>query len=349
MPLASIPETIVSFIPLLITAVGCGVVLSATHWLLIGRKPAMERERALPRQLIMLALTLIAVIALVLSLPLGEGSRNQVLALFGLILSALVAFSSTTIVANLTAGVMLRVTKPFRAGDFIEVNEHFGRISERGLLDTEIQTEHRDLIALPNTYLITNPIKTVRASGTIVSTSLSLGYDVHHSKVEELLTAAAASIDLADPFVTITELGDYSVTYRAAGLLTEVKSLITTRSNLNRAILDTLHQAGVEIASPTIMNQRRLPDTQAILPPTEPAGVTSDTSAPLAESVAFDKADEAEAIERTRTSIAVEIAELESTLTTTTDKDAKKVLTEKLAERKQRAAALAKVKPTPDA
>jgi small conductance mechanosensitive channel len=186
--------------------------LAVTHWLLIGRHPALERERALPRQLILLALTFIAVIALVLALPFGEGSRNQVLTILGLILSGLVAFSSSTIVANLTAGVMLRVTKPFRTGDFIQVNEHFGRISERGLLDTEIQTEHRDLIALPNTYLITNPIKTVRASGTIVSTTLSLGYDVHHAKIEELLITAATSIDLADPFVIITELGDYAVT-----------------------------------------------------------------------------------------------------------------------------------------
>ncbi|GAB5561307.1 MAG: hypothetical protein SynsKO_29540 [Synoicihabitans sp.] len=296
----------------------------------------------------MLLLTLMVVIALVVSLPISEGSRNQVLALLGLILSGLVAFSSTTIVANLTAGIMLRVTKPFRAGDFIQINEHFGRISERGLLDTEIQTEHRDLIALPNTYLITNPVKTVRASGTIVSTTLSLGYDVHHAQAEELLQTAATSVGLTEPFVTITELGDYSVSYRVAGLLTEVNSLITTRSNLNRAVLDTLHEARVEIASPSIVNQRRLPGDGPILPPSQSPATGDAPVAASTESVAFDKADEAEAIERTRTALTIEIAELEATLSATKDEAVRAVIVRKLDERKERASALANVKPTPE-
>jgi small conductance mechanosensitive channel len=130
--------------------------------------------------------------------------------------------------------------------------------------------------------------------------------------------------------------------------LTEVKSLITTRSNFNRAILNTLHQAGIEIASPTLVNQRRLPDTQAILPSTEPAPSLENTAVPSAETVAFDKADEAEAIERPRTANATEIAEIEATLAATDDKGVKKVLTAKLTERKQRAAALAKIQPIPE-
>jgi len=93
-----------------------------------------------------------------------------VLTRLDLLLSILVAFSSTTIVANFTAGMMLRLTKSFRTSDFIrQSNDYFGRVSERGLFDTEIQTKHRGLIALPNTYLIANLLKTERASGTILS------------------------------------------------------------------------------------------------------------------------------------------------------------------------------------
>lgn len=166
--------------------------------------------------------------------------------------------------------MMLRLINPLRAGDLIQIIDDFGRVSERGLFDTETQTAHHDLIALLNTYLITNPLKTVRASATIVSTTLSLGYDEHHAKIEKLLKAAATSAGLAEPFVIVTELGNFAISYRVAGLLIEVKSLITTRSNLNREILDTLHGAGGEIASPTIMNQRRLPEDKPIVPPTEP-------------------------------------------------------------------------------
>ena len=348
MPLASVVEILVLITPTLLTAVGCGVFLAAMHWLFIARQPGMEKERLLPRQLLMLGFTLVAVVVVILTLPVSDGNRKQVLTLLGLLISALVAFSSATIVANLMAGLMLRVTKPFRAGDFIQINDHFGRVSERGLLDTEIQTEHRDLIALPHTYLITNPVKTIRASGTIVSSSLSLGYDEHHHKVEGLLQTAAGSIGLEDPFVIISELGDSAITYRVAGLLTEVKSLITTRSNLNRAILDTLHEADVEIASPSIVNQRRIAEGHVFLPSTATPPAESSVT-PTAENIAFDKADEAEAIERTQTSLAVEIAELEAALAAAQDDKAKAQLAAKLEEHKQRAAALAKVTPGAEA
>ncbi len=198
-------------------------------------------------------------------------------------ISGTFAFSSTTIMANLMAGVMLRMTRPFRTGDFIRVESYFGRVAERGLLDTEIQDESRELIAIPNTYLISHAVTVVRSSGTIVSTTLSLGYDVHHLVVEPLLLRAAERARLEDPFVHVLELGNYAITYRVSGLLVEVKNLLTVRSNLCREILDVLHEEQIEIASPTIMNQRRWPEETKLIParsmsPSEPDSARWRTS-----------------------------------------------------------------------
>ena len=44
----------------------------------------------------------------------------------------------------------------------------FGRVTERGLFHTEIQTEDRDLVTLPNLYLVTNPVKVVRTFLTVL-------------------------------------------------------------------------------------------------------------------------------------------------------------------------------------
>lgn len=214
----------------------------------------------------MLGLTIFAIIGTILTLPISDSSRNQLLGIIGLLISGVVAFSSTTIVSNLMAGLLLRITKPFRIGDFISVSEHFGRVSERDLFDTEIQTVSSELIALPNTYFINNPVTTTRNSGTIISHTLSLGYELHHTMIESLLIEAAEKCELTDPFVQITELGDYSITYRVAGFLKEVKQLLTARSNLCKSILDVLHEAGVEIVSPTFMNQRQLLDGDLYIP-----------------------------------------------------------------------------------
>ncbi len=288
-------------------------VLAAAHWLMISRRPNLGIERLFPRQLVMLALSIIGLLLVVFALPISEGSKHQLVGLVGIVLSGMLAFSSTTVLANLLAGLLLRITKPFRIGDFITVEGHFGRVSERGLFDTEIQTETRELIALPNTYLISNPVTTVRSSGTIVTATLSLGYDVDHSVVEPLLEKAATGSGLTEPFVHILELGNYAVTYRVSGFLEETKRMISARSDLYRQVLDTLHGEGVEIMSPSFMNQRRLGENEKAIPKGQQRKVGRNGGKD-AEEIAFDKAEEAEAMEDTKAHLLEEIEALEAGL-----------------------------------
>jgi len=301
-----------AFIPLIITAFFSGVLLFCAHWILIGRHPELGNERMFPRHLVMLGLTVACVVGTALALPVSESSRNQLIGLIGLVISGIFAFSSSTIFANLMAGIMLRVTRPFRTGDFVSVGAYFGRVAERGLLDTELQTENRELIACPNTFMITNPVSVVRSSGTVVSTILSLGYDVHHSRAEELLLKAAQDCGLDDPFVQIMELGNYAITYKTCGILTDVKSLLTTRSNLCRCILDALHGHGIEIMSPTIMNQRPLAGDSKIIPAQVEQSPADNL--PVAEQVVFDKAEKAEQIEKEKQRLLDTIQECKSAL-----------------------------------
>lgn len=291
----SILNLLLALLPSGIVLVASGAVLWGCHWLLIGRRPELGSERKFPLQILLLTLTIVGILAIVITLPIAESSRNQIIGLIGILISGTIAFSSTNIIANLMAGVLLRITKPFRTGDFVRVGEFFGRVTERGLFDTEIQSESRELIAIPNTYLVKNPVSTIRSSGAIVSATLSLGYDVNHLQIEPLLIKAAEESGLKDPFVHIIELGNFSITYRASGLLEEVKGILTARSNLFRAILETLHGQGIEIMSPSFMNQRQIGNDQKIVPifvKTAPA-----EEAAIAEEIIFDKAELAEQIE----------------------------------------------------
>jgi small-conductance mechanosensitive channel len=302
-----------AFLPLLLTFIVVIAVLSLAHIFLIKRQADLGNEKLFSRQLTMLGLTITGILAVVLSLPISDSSRNQIIGLIGLVISGIFAFSSSTIFANLLAGIMLRVTKPFRAGDFIQVDDFFGRVVERGLLDTEIQTELRDLVALPNTFLITRPISVTSASGTIISTTLSLGYDLHHAKIDELLTQAALNCGLTDAFVHVVELGDFSVVYKVSGKLEEVKNIISSRSRLNKEVLDVLHNNQIEIVSPSFMNQRRMPDDSKVIPARLTTKVEDNTHS--VEDVVFDKAEKAGQIETEKTQIKEQVAELKQKLT----------------------------------
>lgn len=317
-------SALASFVPLVVVFVVVGVALWAAHWLLLGQNPDIGNERKFPRHLAMLGLTLFGLVACVLVLPVSEASRNQLIGLVGIVLSGVIAFSSTTIIANLMAGLLLRITKPFSVGDFIRVGDYFGRVSERGLFDTEIQTETRELISLPNSYCINHPVATILGSGTIISATLSLGYDVDHKRIEALLVEAGLSCGLQEPFVHILELGNFSVTYRVSGLLEEAKRLITAQSSLYGCVLDTLHSQGIEIMSPAFMNQRRLEEGARILPPHSVVDIPPSVST-TAEDIAFDKAEKAERKEQEKQQLIDEIALLEHAIRESTDDEQKKI------------------------
>lgn len=281
-----------------LVVVGGGMRL-AGH-LLWGR--GMSLERRLPRQLSLAFLALVGVITVILTLPGGEAgavssaTRGQLLSLVGLGVTAVITLSSTTLAANAMAGLMLRATAPFRGGDWVRVQDHFGRVTQRGLFHTEIQTEDKDLLSLPNLLLATNPVRIVQRKGTIVSAEVSLGYGVSHSRASVLLREAAAAVGLEEPFVWITALNDHTVAYRIAGHLEDVTGLISVRSKLRASVLDTLHQAGIEIASPSLMIQRPEGRGPAEIPAVPSEGIDHDE--PLAEEIVFDKADEAARIEK---------------------------------------------------
>lgn len=304
-----------------------GAVIKATHWLLLGRLKNLDHARRLPRQIILLLISMVITVAAILLLPISESARNQLIGLLGIFISGLVAFSTSTTVANFTAGLLLRTTKPFSIGDFIRAGDYFGRVSDQGLFDTEIQSESRELIAIPNTYLIRNPVATVHSSGAIVSTTLSLGYETDHSKIETLLCEAAEESGLKDPFVHILELGNFAVTYRISGLLPEVKWIITANSKLNAAILDTLHREGMEIMSPSYMNQRRLKEDWKAVPP----NITADAHVGVetAEEIVFDKAEEAERLETEKQKQQQSLVDLEEQLKNALPKD-KKIIKQRI-------------------
>ena len=312
--MAQLREMFLPFLPLLIVVVLVIVVLSLLHFFLLGRRSHLTKEQKLPRQFSLLVLSIIGLVAIAMSLPVSDSIRNQVIALIGVLLSGVIAFSSTTVVGNLMAGLVLRVNRPFRVGDFIRVEGNSGRVTEMGLLDTEIQTETRELISFANTYMVNKPVRVTRASGAIVSVDLSLGYDVHHSEIEKHLLIAAEQAQLSEPFVQVIALGDFSASYRIAGLLTEVKSLLSARSRLHKSVLDALHKAGIEIVSPTFMNQRPQPEGKVMIPDSPTQAQSEELPASTPESLLFDKAEQAESHEQSREFLTAELARIDNLL-----------------------------------
>ncbi len=333
------------------TAVGVLVVSLYLANYLFDRSHADAKGHRIRRQVLLIGLFLTGLLAVLLTLPLSEGLRGQLVSLLGILLSATIALSSTTLVGNAMAGFMLRSLRSFRLGDFVQIGEHFGRVSERGLFHVEIQTEDRDLTTLPNLYLVTQPFRVLRSSGTVISATVSLGYEHHWSKAENLLLKACQVAELEDPFVQVLELGDFSITYRAAGLLRDVKQVLSVRSRLREHMLDALHGGGIEIVSPTFMNQRaQSPDVQCVPKRWEQERPVAVGVIEAPERKIFDKAEQAETLEKLREYLARNTEEVAETRQLVDDaaneleRSSRQQKLEKLEEQARRLAAAIKLK-----
>lgn len=282
--------TLYAFVPSLVTV----IVFVLGVW---GFQRGMgdQPERRLARQLGQFGWSVVGVIALLVALPLGATLRGQILSLLGIVLSGAVALSSTTLLGNMLAGVMLRTSRSFRLGDFIEVGGLQGRVSARGLVQLEIQTADRGFLTMPNLKLISEPVKVLPSEGAIIHVEVSLGYDVPRTQVEETLLRAAQEAGLQSSFVVITALGDFSVVYRVSGQIGDIGVMLTSRAKLFAAVMDHLHREGVEIVSPNFVNSRSVQDLKMIPTQVATSAQSVSLSAAIEEQI-FDKAEEGEGI-----------------------------------------------------
>lgn len=186
--------------------------------------------------------------------------------------------------------------KRFRNGDLIKIGDLQGRVTKQSIFHTEIQLPDSNFITIPNLYITANPVKLTRKTDTVISTSVSLGYDVSRIKIEEALKEAAILTELKDPYVYITSLGDYSVVYKIHGFLEDSSKYFSAISQLNAHVMDVLHQENIEIVSPAFMNQRNA--NEQIFIPKDELKQEEVKDEPLPEDLIFDEAIKSEKIEK---------------------------------------------------
>ena len=103
-------------------------------------------------------------------------------------IGAAVALAIKDNLANLASGVVLLFTKPFKAGDFIEVEGDSGVIREIEMMHTYLDTVGNTRLAIPNTKMMTATINNYSVYETRRQDFVfSISYDDDLLKAEELL------------------------------------------------------------------------------------------------------------------------------------------------------------------
>lgn len=196
--------------------------------------------------------------------PLLPSSDSQIFQGVSVFIGVIVSLGSTSIIGNVMAGLVMTYMRPFKEGDFIRFGEVEGFVIEKTALVTRVRTRKNEVITIPNSNLMSaqtsNYTFAAANYGIIVHTKVTIGYDMKHELIENLLLASAKAtkylLQKPLPFVRVTSLDDFYVEYEINAYTHHSEHLSDIYSELHQNILDHFHEAGVEIMSPHIFAHR---------------------------------------------------------------------------------------------
>lgn len=171
------------------------------------------------QSIISIALTIMLIIITVGTLGIDTSSIAALLTGGGLAIG--MALNGT--VQNFAGGLMILVFKPFKAGDFIEVEGHSGTVSEVNITSTKLTTTDNRVIIIPNGILsndVINNFSSRQMRRLDISIDVEYGSSAEQTKelILEIIKADARVLTIesgapADPFVALNALKDSSVEF----------------------------------------------------------------------------------------------------------------------------------------
>lgn len=212
------------------------------------------------------------ILAAVLIYPLIPGSGSDAFRGISIFVGLLVSLGSTGLVGNAMGGLVLMYSRALKPGDVVQVEETTGKVLELGMLATRILTARDIEVTIPNTVMVGHPVANYSrrddAGGSVLHTSVTIGYDAPWRQVHRLLLGAAgATANLRTdpaPYVLQEALNDFNVAYTINAHLKDPFLMLATLSELHANIQDQFNAAGVEILSPTFRVQRTRPEDTTI-------------------------------------------------------------------------------------
>jgi small-conductance mechanosensitive channel len=244
------------------------------HWLQPETAKATRR----------LVIVVMWIFALTVAYPYIPGSSSAAFKGVSVFVGLMVSLGATGMVNQIVSGMVIVYTRAFRPGEYVRIGETEGFVEEIGVLSTKVSTLRREHITIPNAVLINTSVnnftRDAAEQGAVISTSVTIGYDVPWRQVHALLTLAAARCagvrDEPAPRVLQQGLSDFHVEYTILVNIDDPAERYVTSSELHGSIQDAFNEHGVQIMSPYYLDKAEepvvVPKDGWIQPPAEPQG-----------------------------------------------------------------------------
>jgi small-conductance mechanosensitive channel len=204
---------------------------------------------------------------LVVAYPYIPGSDTAAFQGLSVLIGLMVTLGSTGLINQVISGLFVVYSRSVRPEDYVRVGDIEGEVIDVGFLATKLRTPRQEEITIPHSVLVgtatTNYSRLAGDNGMVVTTSVTIGYNVPWRQVHALLLLGASRTHGVrrdpPPRVLQRELSDVYVQYVLLAHLEIAQNRAAVLSDLHAQIQDAFNEFGIQIMSPHFESQPEKP------------------------------------------------------------------------------------------
>jgi small conductance mechanosensitive channel len=269
---AFLPRLLAAVLILLLFWIGYRVTRTTLRLILLRAHFDQALVRLLVDNIYRLGLTVVSII-----FAAGQIGINILPALAGLgVVGIALGFAAQDSVSNMISGFLIFWDKPFVVGDYVSVQDQYGRVDEITLRTTRVRTPSNSYVVIPNRKMIESTLVNHSKHGGIrVEIPVTIAAQESVENARRVLLAAAARVDgvasTLEPEVVVNALGTAGVELQVRVWIEDAALERPVLHRVTEACKDALDRANIETPSPQIQ----------LLLEADPATARSRASIPL--------------------------------------------------------------------
>jgi len=187
----------------------------------------------------------------------GQLGINITAAITGLgVAGVAIGFAAQESLSNIISGFIILFDKPFIVGEWVEVDDEYGKVDEITLRTTRIRKRDNTYVVIPNQQIINQTIINHSKSGPVrIEIKVGIAYKESICDAREILLAGIQKFSndiLSEPApdVVVDELGDSSVNLKIRVWTNDPRDDEPVRFKIIEMAKTELDKAGIEIPFP---------------------------------------------------------------------------------------------------
>ena len=248
------PMTIVR--GLVVLVVGLTIFRTLQHWLVETYLPKTELDIGARNSISTVARYVgITLSALWTLAALGIGFEK--VALLASALSVGIGFGLQAITQNFVSGLILLAERPVKLGDRVRIGDQVGDIRRISVRATEIQTDDKSTVIVPNSEFITKSVQNLTMDGAMgrISIAFAVPLNTDIVKLREVLLALYAEHEAVlatpAPAMYVDSINGSVVNITSFGHVSSSRNVYSTRSDLLFGLLQRCAEQNIPLVSAT--------------------------------------------------------------------------------------------------